>query len=84
INLLVQADQGVIKSYYLGEWAAPFGIALVLDRLSALMIMLTYALALPVLWYASGGWDQKGRYFHAMFQFQLMGLCGAFLTGDLF
>ncbi|WP_084494898.1 monovalent cation/H+ antiporter subunit D [Alkanindiges illinoisensis] len=84
INLLVQADQGVIRSYYLGEWAAPFGIALVLDRLSALMIMLTYALALPVLWYATGGWDQKGRYFHAMFQFQLMGLCGAFLTGDLF
>lgn len=84
VNLLVQADQGVIKSYYLGEWAAPFGIALVLDRLSALMIMLTYGLALPVLWYATGGWDQKGRYFHAMFQFQLMGLCGAFLTGDLF
>jgi multicomponent K+:H+ antiporter subunit D len=47
VNLLVQADQGVIKSYYLGEWAAPFGIALVLDRLSALMIMLTYGLALP-------------------------------------
>lgn len=84
VNLLLQADQGVIKSYYLGEWAAPFGIALVLDRLSALMIMLTYGLALPVLWYATGGWDQKGRYFHAMFQFQLMGLCGAFLTGDLF
>lgn len=84
LNLLLQADQGVIKSYYLGEWAAPFGIALVLDRLSALMILLTYALALPVLWYATGGWDQKGRYFHALFQFQLMGLCGAFLTGDLF
>lgn len=84
LDVLQQASHGVIKSYYLGEWAAPFGIALVLDRLSALMIMLTYALALPVLWYATGGWDHKGRYFHAMFQFQLMGLCGAFLTGDLF
>lgn len=84
INLLLQASDGDINRYYLGEWAAPFGIALTLDRLSALMIMLSYLLAMPVLWYATGGWDQKGRFFHAIFQFQLMGLCGAFLTGDLF
>ncbi|XID74583.1 monovalent cation/H+ antiporter subunit D [Alkanindiges sp. WGS2144] len=84
LDLFLQASNGTIKSYYLGEWAAPFGIVLVLDRLSALMLLLTYILALPVLWYAIGGWDQKGRFFHAMFQFQLMGLCGAFLTGDLF
>jgi multicomponent K+:H+ antiporter subunit D len=37
-----------------------------------------------VLLYASGGWDARGRHFHALFQFQLMGLNGAFLTGDLF
>ena len=84
INLLLQANDGEINRYYLGEWAAPFGIALTLDRLSALMVMLSYIIALPVLWYATGGWDQKGRFFHAIFQFQLMGLCGAFLTGDLF
>jgi multicomponent K+:H+ antiporter subunit D len=40
--------------------------------------------ALPVLLYASGGWDQHGRHFHPIFQFQLMGLAGAFVTGDLF
>lgn len=84
LDLLLQASAGQIKTYALGQWAAPFGIVLVLDRLSALMVLLTYALALPVLWYASGGWDAKGRYFHSLFQFQLMGLCGAFLTGDLF
>lgn len=84
LDLLLQANSGEITRYYLGEWAAPFGIALVLDRLSALMLVLTYLLALPVLWYATGGWDQRGRFFHAIFQFQLMGLCGAFLTGDLF
>ena len=84
INLVMQASDGDINRYYLGEWAAPFGIALTLDRLSALMVLLSYLIALPVLWYATGGWDQKGRFFHAMFQFQLMGLCGAFLTGDLF
>lgn len=84
VNLLLQASDGNINRYYLGEWAAPFGIALTLDRLSALMVLLSYVIALPVLWYATGGWDQKGRFFHAIFQFQLMGLCGAFLTGDLF
>jgi multicomponent K+:H+ antiporter subunit D len=56
----------------------------VVDRLSALMVLLTYAVAVPALYYATGGWDNRGRYFHALFQFQLMGLCGAFLTGDLF
>jgi multicomponent K+:H+ antiporter subunit D len=57
---------------------------LILDRLSAFMLVLTYALAVPVLWYASENWDTRGRYFHAIFHFLLMGLCGAFLTGDLF
>ena len=84
VALLVQAQHGVIVSYALGEWQAPFGINLVLDRLSALMLLLTYLVALPALAYACCGWDQRGRYFHAMFQFQLMGLAGAFLTGDLF
>ena len=82
--LLSQAQHGVIVSYALGEWQAPFGINLVLDRLSALMLLLTYMVAVPALAYACCGWDRRGRYFHAMFQFQLMGLAGAFLTGDLF
>ena len=51
-----------------GDWPAPFGIVLVVDRLSALMLMLTACVALPVLVYASGGWDARGRYFHALFQ----------------
>ena len=78
------ASTGQIKAYFLSEWSAPFGIALVVDRLSAMMVLLTYVVALPVLWFASAEWDQRGRYFHAMFHFLLMGLCGAFLTGDLF
>lgn len=77
-------SSGNITVYNLSEWSAPFGIVLVLDQLSALMLMLTYALATPVLWYASKEWDTRGRYFHAMCHFLLMGLCGAFLTGDLF
>ncbi|MDP2261728.1 MAG: monovalent cation/H+ antiporter subunit D [Hydrogenophaga sp.] len=84
VGLVVQASGGDLMVYQLGEWSAPFGIVLVLDRLSALMVLLTYAVAAPALWYATGGWDARGRQFHAIFQFQLMGLCGAFLTGDLF
>lgn len=84
IAYLYQANQGNISVYQLSQWSAPFGIVLVLDRLSAFMLVLTYVLALPLLWYASKDWDLRGRYFHALFQFLLMGLCGAFLTGDLF
>ncbi|WP_310563971.1 monovalent cation/H+ antiporter subunit D [Hydrogenophaga sp.] len=83
-GLVQHAAGGELLVYRLGEWPAPFGIVMVVDRLSALMVLLTYGVALPVLRYASCGWDGRGRYFHAIFQFQLMGLSGAFLTGDLF
>jgi Formate hydrogenlyase subunit 3/Multisubunit Na+/H+ antiporter, MnhD subunit len=83
--LVAAAGGGGIEVYALGDWPAPFGIVLVLDRLSALMVLLTALLALAVVLYAVGsGWDARGRHFHALFQFQLMGVCGAFLTGDIF
>jgi multicomponent K+:H+ antiporter subunit D len=82
--LLNFSRSGQIAHYELSEWSAPFGIVLVVDRLSALMVLLSYGLLLPLLWYASAKWDLRGRYFHAMSHFLLMGVCGAFLTGDLF
>jgi len=85
VTLMAQAAGGDIQVYELGNWSAPVGIVLVLDRLSALMVVLTALLALAVLLYAIGtDWDQRGRHFHALFQFQLMGVMGAFLTGDAF
>jgi multicomponent K+:H+ antiporter subunit D len=84
IQLFLQAGDGMLMVYRMGEWPAPFGIVLVVDRLSAVMVLLTSLVALPVLLYASGGWAGHGRYFYALFQFQLMGLNGAFVTGDLF
>lgn len=84
-GLLVAATQNGPEVYFLGNWPAPFGIVLVLDRLSALMVALTAFLGLAVQLYAIGtGWDRRGRHFHALWQFQLMGICGAFLTGDAF
>ena len=70
--------------YRLGNWAPPFGIALVLDRLAVVMLFTAAMLAMPVLIYACNGDDEEGRYFHPLFQFQLVGIYGAFLTGDLF
>ena len=84
VQYLIFASSGQITVYNLSEWAAPFGIVLVLDQLSAFMLVLTYALVVPIMWYASKEWDTRGRYFHAMVHFLLMGLTGAFLTGDLF
>ncbi len=84
VCLLIQADTGVLTVYRLGDWPAPFGIVLMVDRLAAMMLMLNACIALPALLFASAGWDARGRHFHALFQFQLMGLNGAFVTGDLF
>ena len=83
-RLMLQAADGPLTVYALGGWQAPFGIVLVVDRLSALMLALTWTIAVPVLCYATAGWDAHGRHFHALFHFQLMGLSGAFVTGDLF
>lgn len=84
-GLAWQASDGTVTLYQLGDWAAPFGIVLVADRLSTLMVLLTAVLGLLVMLYSIGSdWDARGRHFHALFQFQLMGIMGAFLTGDLF
>ncbi|MCG5501195.1 monovalent cation/H+ antiporter subunit D [Ectothiorhodospira lacustris] len=82
--LMGMAADGQTQMYALGNWPMPFGIVLVLDQLSALMLVLTAVLGLVVLLYAIDGWDRHGRHFHALFQLQLMGINGAFLTGDLF
>ncbi len=70
--------------YLPGNWAAPFGIVLVLDRLSALMLVLTSGIALCSIVFAASRWHRAGVHYHPLFQFQLMGLAGAFLTADLF
>ena len=84
LGLFVIAGDGGVRTYELGAWTAPFGIVLVLDRLSALMLLLAAVLGLGVLLYSINGWDQRGKHFHPLYQFQLMGINGAFLTGDFF
>lgn len=84
VLLLRQADSGELVFYALGNWQAPFGIVLMLDRLSALLLVLTAVLAMGCVIFACAGDDIRGSNFHGLFQLQLMGLNGAFLTGDIF
>ena len=88
ISLLVWVQQagttGSIGVYLPGNWEAPFGIVLVVDHLSALMLVLTGIIGVCALLFALARWDRAGASFHALFQIQLLGLYGAFLTADLF
>lgn len=84
ILLLRQVSGGTIAVYLLGDWPSRLGIVLMADRLSALMLMLGLLLGAACLLHACAGWDRRAPHFHAFFQFQLMGLNGAFLTGDVF
>jgi multicomponent K+:H+ antiporter subunit D len=83
-GLVARAAGGSVQAYLLGNWRAPYGIALALDRLSALMLLLTAVVGLAALLYARSRTAPRGPHFFALFQFQLMGLAGAFLTADLF
>ncbi|MEZ5328755.1 MAG: monovalent cation/H+ antiporter subunit D [Verrucomicrobiales bacterium] len=85
IKILTLAQTGDTLVYNLGNWPAPFGIVLALDRLAAMMVLLTSVLALGALGYSNVmRIDEKGSHFHVLFQLQLFGLNGAFLTGDVF
>lgn len=71
-------------TYQLGNWPVPYGIVLVVDPLSALMVTLTSILALCAVVFSAARWHRAGQHFNSLFQLLLMGLNGAFLTGDLF
>ena len=78
------ASDSMVSVYLASNWEAPFGIVLVSDRLSALMLVLVGIVSFCVALYAEAGWSRAGVHFHPLFQIAMMGLNGAFLTGDLF
>lgn len=78
------APNGLAGVYRVGGWPAPFGIVLVVDRLAAVMLLLTSLLALAAVIFSLARWHRVGALFNPLFQFLLMGVNGAFLTGDLF
>jgi multicomponent K+:H+ antiporter subunit D len=82
--MLIVAAQRQTISYALGGWQPPFGIVLVVDRFSALLLAVTAVLAFCAGIYSAEREDRQSSLFYPLFLFQVMGINGAFLTGDLF
>jgi multicomponent K+:H+ antiporter subunit D len=78
------APGGLAGVYRLGDWPVPYAIVIVADRLATLMVLLTSLLASAAVVFSLARWHRVGVLFHPLFQFLLMGINGAFLTGDLF
>jgi multicomponent K+:H+ antiporter subunit D len=83
VALVMRSVEGPV-TYQLGDWPAPFGISMHLDRLSATMVMLSAVIAAVAVLPAVGVDDARSRYALALAQFQVAGINGAFLAGDLF
>jgi len=76
---------GVVAAQ-MGNWAAPFGITFVADLLAGVMVVITAITALAVSIYATGEITRRMEYlgYHTLFQMLIVGVTGAFLTGDIF
>ena len=78
------------QAVHLGGWAAPYGIVMVVDQLSALMLVVSVVVSLAVLVYAVSegvaGGDDEGpiSIFYPTFLLLVAGVSNAFLAGDLF
>lgn len=86
IWLFIQVEQNGIRAAQIGNWPAPYGITLVADLFSAIMLVLTGIIGLAAAVYslATANPSHETFGYHPLYQFLLMGVCGAFLTGDLF
>jgi multicomponent Na+:H+ antiporter subunit D len=84
--LLVAVDRDGAVVVNIGGWDAPFGIALVADRLAALLLFTAAVALLAVLAYAVSqrSTDTELRSFHATYQMLAAGVALSLLTGDLF
>ncbi len=86
IYLFSQLRQHDVLVMQMGGWAAPYGITLAVDYLSALMLLVTALIVLVIAIYASRFIGDKPGYskFHIFFFSLIMGVNGAFITGDVF
>lgn len=84
--LLITVRQSGIQAEQMGGWPAPYGITLVADHLSAIMVTITALIGLAANIHAIVDIDRRYQAlgFHSLYQLLIAGICGAFLTGDLF
>jgi multicomponent Na+:H+ antiporter subunit D len=86
VALLVQVLRHGIQVVQVGGWPDPFGISLVADLFGALMVVLAGLIGFAVAVYSVAAVDAPRKRFgyYPLLHVLLMGVCGAFLTGDLF
>ncbi len=86
IYLVLSVHNQGILTLGVGSWEAPFGIVIVADMLASLLVLTTNIIGLAILIYSfySIGKEREAHYYYPVFQFLLIGVNGAFLTGDLF
>ena len=86
IVLLAGVESGGIQVVQIGAWPAPFGITLVADLFSALLLVMVGVVALVVTGHSFSGVDPRREAlgYHELIHILLMGVSGAFLTGDIF
>lgn len=85
-NLLLTVIGSGVQVSYIGNWAAPFGITFVADLFSAIMVLVTGIMVFSTAVYATVTLDEARETagFHPLLQFMIVGVVGAFLTGDIF
>lgn len=86
ILLLIKVEENGIQTLDLGGWKAPFGITLVSDTLSALLVLTTSLIAFTCFIFSLWSIDKKREefFYYSIFQFLIVGVNGAFSTGDIF
>ncbi|MBW6503493.1 Na+/H+ antiporter subunit D [bacterium] len=86
VMLLAEVRQAGVLSAQVGNWPAPFGITLVADLFSALMVVAAGGMGVVVTVFslADADADQEALGYHPLLQVLLLGVCGSFLTGDIF
>ena len=86
LALLVEVRQNGMQSVQMGGWPAPYGITFVADLFSALMVAVNGLLGCTVMVYSLASMDsgRESHGYYPLFHILLMGVSGAFLTGDIF
>lgn len=85
ILLLGATLDGTILATQFGSWRAPFGISFVADNLSSAMVLITAIMAVVIAVYQLTDPEESGRpMFHPLYHGLLLGVTGAFMTGDIF
>lgn len=86
IALFCEVNTKGIQVTSVGNWPIPFGIVFAADLFGAIMLVLGAIMGFAVSIYSLVAMDQKRESFgyYPLFQILMMGVSGAFLTGDIF